>query len=89
VFCANDVLALGAMRRFRAHGLHAPRDYKIASIDDVEEASFSEPPLTTVAIDRHWMIETAFSLLGSELQHPTVPARQLETPFRLLVREST
>lgn len=89
VFCANDALALGVLRRLRAHGLHAPTDYRLASIDDIEEASFSEPTLTTVAIDRGAMIDSAFALLTRELQDAAAPAEQVRAPHHLVVRESS
>ena len=89
IFCANDLLALGALRRLRGAGLHAPANFRIAAVDDIEEASFSEPTLTTVAVDRKWMIDTAFRLLTREIGQPAGVPEQVQAPHHLVMREST
>jgi LacI family transcriptional regulator len=45
---ANDQMALGAIRALREAGLRVPDDISVVGFDDVPEAAFFEPPLTTV-----------------------------------------
>jgi DNA-binding LacI/PurR family transcriptional regulator/serine phosphatase RsbU (regulator of sigma subunit) len=45
---ANDLMALGAMDAFRARGVRIPEQVAVVGFDDIEEARFSIPPLTTV-----------------------------------------
>lgn len=48
VFCANDLIALGAMDVARERGLAVPDDIAIAGYDDIEAATLIVPSLTTV-----------------------------------------
>ena len=89
IFCANDLLAIGAMRSLRRHGIRIPDDVAIIGIDDIEESSFTSPALSTVFIDRIWMAETAFQLLRARLDDPSTVPQQVSVPYRLVVRDST
>jgi DNA-binding LacI/PurR family transcriptional regulator len=51
VFVANDQMALGVLRAFREAGLSVPGRVAIAGFDDIPEAEFFAPPLTTVRQD--------------------------------------
>ncbi|WP_460797092.1 LacI family DNA-binding transcriptional regulator [Microbacterium sp. GXF0217] len=44
----NDVLAIGALDRFRQLGVSIPDDLSVVGCDDIFGSSFSHPPLTTV-----------------------------------------
>jgi DNA-binding LacI/PurR family transcriptional regulator len=48
IVAANDLMAIGAIEGLRAGGLRVPDDIKVVGFDDMEEASFTSPPLTTV-----------------------------------------
>jgi DNA-binding LacI/PurR family transcriptional regulator len=48
---ANDQMALGAISALREHGLSVPRDVSIVGFDDVPEAAYFAPPLTTIRQD--------------------------------------
>ncbi|TNM61169.1 LacI family transcriptional regulator [Streptomyces sp. NP160] len=88
VFAANDELALGALAALREAGRSVPGEVAVVGVDDVGEARFSWPALTTVAIDRAFVAERAVELLTTRLADPALPPRQLQTPFRLVVRDS-
>jgi LacI family transcriptional regulator len=49
VFAANDQMALGAIQAARKRGLHLPQDLAIAGFDDMPEAAYLWPPLTTIS----------------------------------------
>jgi LacI family repressor for deo operon, udp, cdd, tsx, nupC, and nupG len=89
LFAANDVLAVGALRALRRHGRRVPEDVAVVGVDDVPEAAFCAPTLSTVAIDRAFVAARALDLLTSRLDEPDLPPRRLVTPHRLVVRESS
>ncbi len=57
VFCANDALALGLIEVARAQGRSVPESLAVAGFDDVQSASESTPPLTTVRVFREHLGE--------------------------------
>lgn len=44
----NDLAAIGAIRAFRDHGLRVPEDVSIVGFDDIQEAAYYNPSLTTI-----------------------------------------
>ncbi|GIF01073.1 LacI family transcriptional regulator [Paractinoplanes rishiriensis] len=48
IFAANDYVALGVMRGMREGGRRIPEDVSLVGYDDVPEAAYLQPPLTTV-----------------------------------------
>ena len=89
VFCPSDVMALGALRSLRRHGRRVPDDVAVVGVDDIAEASYAAPTLTTVAIDRGFVAETALDLLLRRLEGDESPPRTVVAPHGLVVREST
>jgi DNA-binding LacI/PurR family transcriptional regulator len=51
VFCANDHLALGLMRALQAAGRRVPEDVSVIGFDDIPDAEFFGPALSTVRQD--------------------------------------
>ena len=48
IVAANDWMALGALEALRARGIRVPEDVAVVGFDDIDEARFATPPLTTV-----------------------------------------
>ena len=48
IVCYNDLTAVGALRALRSAGLRIPQDVSLVGFDDIELASWTDPPLTTV-----------------------------------------
>lgn len=87
--CFADVLAFGAMRALADHGLRVPDDVAIAAIDDVEESTYAVPSLTTVAPDKQAIAEAAVKTLVDAIEHDVTEPRNVDIPYRLIVRESS
>jgi DNA-binding LacI/PurR family transcriptional regulator len=88
VFVANDRMALGVLRALAERGIRVPDDVSVAGIDDIPEAAFFSPPLTTVHIDFTEGGHVAARSLISLIEQPdaALPAY----PARVIVpREST
>jgi LacI family repressor for deo operon, udp, cdd, tsx, nupC, and nupG len=89
VFCANDEMAMGAMRAFKGHGLRIPEDISVIGFDDIRYARHADPPLTTVAQPKEALGREAMTLLLEILEDPNAPPRKVVLPTELIVREST
>ena len=89
--CFTDMLAFGAVRAFADARVRVPDDVAIASIDDVQEAEFSVPSLTSIAPDKRAIAETAVDQLIAlvEQSSPSPSSSQIEVAYRLAERESS
>ena len=63
----NDLMAVGAMRAVRAAGLRIPSDVSVVGFDNVDLATYVDPPLTTIAQATSQMGHWAVTQLASEL----------------------
>lgn len=68
VFCGNDVLAVGALRRARELGLSVPKDVSVIGFDDIELAQVAYPALTTVHVPHREMGRRAGRALAKLLR---------------------
>jgi LacI family transcriptional regulator len=89
IFVCSDQMALGAYEALYERGLRTPDDISIVGFDDLDEARWAVPPLTTVRQPLTEMAGLATRMLltlinGEELDTPRV---ELATP--LVVRGST
>jgi sigma-B regulation protein RsbU (phosphoserine phosphatase) len=84
---ANDLMALGAMEALQERSLDVPRQIAVAGFDDIDEARFASPPLTTVRQPLHDSGRQAARILTAMLGQRAHPERVLlETT--LVPRES-
>ncbi len=85
---ANDQTALGAARALRAHGLRVPEDVSIVGFDDIPEAAFFEPPLTTVSQDFTALGQQSVDYLLTLMSQPETPVHQRVLYPTLIERQS-
>ena len=90
MFCSTDDQAIGVLRAARELRLDVPGELAVAGFDDITEAAFADPPLTTVASDRSAMARAAVDLvLDDGLRVAGSRRERLKTfPSRLVVRPS-
>jgi DNA-binding LacI/PurR family transcriptional regulator len=89
VLCGNDDLALGVLYAMRAAGRVVPDEVSVVGFDDMPQAAFYAPTLTTVRLDFVGLGRDCFALLRSVLD-PLAPAGApvVRTP-ELIVRKSS
>ncbi|MBB5842860.1 LacI family transcriptional regulator [Conyzicola lurida] len=88
VVCANDQMALGAMLALKESGLRIPDDISVVGIDDIPEAAYLDPPLTTVRNDFDAQGRAAMRQLLARIEHTELPRPVAPTPL-LIVRRSS
>ncbi len=87
--CANDFLALDAIRILTAMGKEVPGDIRICGFDDSPESRHSIPRITTVHIHTQVMALSAVYLIMSRINEPGLDFRTIYTAAELIQRESS
>jgi DNA-binding LacI/PurR family transcriptional regulator len=90
VLSFNDIAAIGCIRALHDAGLRVPQDVSVVGFDDIKEAAFQTPSLTTIRQPLHQMGALAVQTLLAQLH--ALRAReslQIAVEPELIVREST
>lgn len=87
VFVANDQMTIGLLHAFAEAGVRVPRDVSVVGFDDIPEAGYLNPALTTVRQDFHAVGQRAIDLVTATLNGLTTNVPLL--PPELIVRDST
>lgn len=68
IFAANDHLALGIMKAMRERGRRIPEDISIVGFDDIPEAPYFVPPLTTIRPDFGAVARASLEMLTEQIR---------------------
>lgn len=86
LFCANDFIALGAMRALDEKIIGIGKDVRVVGFDGIATGAYAQPPLTTIEQDYiragEMLVEALIAVLKDE--EPDISP----VPVRLLVRGS-
>lgn len=91
LFCATDVIAIGAMRALHEAGRRVPQDVRVVGFDDVSLAAFTTPSLTSIAPGHDEMADAAMEMVLGRIsgERAADDYRSFTGPARLVEREST
>lgn len=89
VFCANDLMAIGAMSAIQAAGLRVPEDVAIVGVDDIDAAALVRPALSTVRVPAEEIGHAAGDLLLHRIAEGATPShRQVLVQHTFVSRNS-
>jgi DNA-binding LacI/PurR family transcriptional regulator len=88
IFAANDHLALGLLRAMYERGRRVPNDVSVIGFDDVPEAAYFIPPLTTVRPDFDAVARETLDLLLAQVTEGEVGEFHRTVAPTLVERES-
>jgi DNA-binding LacI/PurR family transcriptional regulator len=89
VFAANDQMALGFLRLLHERGRAVPADVSIVGFDDIPEAAYFTPPLTTVRQDFNEMGRRCLHVLLEQIEGAGRRDVRDVVPTALVKRAST
>jgi DNA-binding LacI/PurR family transcriptional regulator len=89
VFVANDSMAVGVLRAFHERGRDVPGDVSVVGFDDVPEAAYFSPPLTTIRQDFGEVGRRSLALLVDQIESGARAAQRHVVEATLIVRDST
>lgn len=88
LICYNDLMAMGFMKAAQTLGFRVPEDISVAGFDNIDFASYTQPPLTTVDLQSERMGAAAMEQLLAQIDgKPATPSTIIEP--RLVLRHST
>ncbi len=88
VFCGGDIMAMGAICAADEMGLRVPQDISIIGYDNVRNARYFTPALTTVHQPKQQLGETAFDMLLDRIINKREHAQVIEVHPTLIERRS-
>ena len=88
VVAGTDMNAIGIMGWLAAAGINLPAQQAVLGFDDIEEAGYTRPALSTVAQDFGGIGRLAFKLLERQLRGEVVPPEHYQHPTRFVARQS-
>ncbi len=88
LFCTNDIMAFGVMKALREEGIHIPDDISIVGFDDLPTSALMDPPLTSIAVSKWEIGNTAVTRLTNRMINPSMPAVKIVVGGTLIERES-
>lgn len=90
IFCANDMIAIGALKGIEQSGYRVPEDIGVIGFDDLYISSLIKPALTTIHQPTNELGTIAVNMLIERIQGQTSGiARKIILPGELVIREST
>jgi DNA-binding LacI/PurR family transcriptional regulator len=91
VFCVTDTVAIGVLRGLAELGLDVPGQVRVIGFDNVAEAAFTVPSLSSVDPNLEAMANKAVDLLVRKISG-TIPEdahEEFVTDYSIIAREST
>lgn len=89
IVCASDIVAVRLMQTLSKLGRRVPDDIAVIGFDDMEEARFSNPALTTIHQPVEQIAEQAFRALMRRIRGDSLPPCEILVDAPLVVRKST
>ena len=89
IFVGNDQMALGVIAALKSRGLLVPQDVSVMGFDDIPDAAFFDPPLTTVNQDFATLGALTMQRVLMAIEEPASTAETTPIPTHLVVRAST
>lgn len=88
LYCANDIIAIGILSYLNKHKktYYSP---SVVSSDDIHEAQYTKPILTTVSLPKEEMVKFALLILDDKIKNGHKSVIRMEFEGKLIIREST
>ena len=88
IMCANDSMAIGAMKVIQQSGYIIPKDISIIGFDDIEVSSRVFPSLTTIAVPIEKIVAKAIEMLLSFIKGEDFSYQHTILPANLVIRDT-
>ena len=88
VVCANDIIALNAIKTINRNGKRVPEDISIIGFDNIRAGEFMSPRLSTFNIPRQEIGEEVAKYVANSLKSHQIPYSQIVIRCNFVERDS-
>jgi LacI family transcriptional regulator len=88
IFVSNDMMAIGVLRAAAELSISVPNDLAIVGFDDIELASYTIPPLTTIKQPKVEMGKATLDLILRRISDELAEPKRIVLPVSLVIRSS-
>ncbi len=89
IVCASDLIAIGALQWLQQHSFRVPDDVAVSGFDDIPEAAFTVPALTTVHVHKRLIGALAAERIVRRIENVDEVPLHVQTPTYLVIRQSS
>ncbi|NLP15027.1 MAG: LacI family transcriptional regulator [Clostridium sp.] len=89
IFCANDVMAISAIKAIKEEGLNVPNDISVIGFDNIAIGNYIMPALTTVDVPLEHMARECIESLKYFLKNKHFKQKEIRIKTDLIIRQST
>ena len=89
IFCANDVMAISAIKAIKEEGLNVPDDISVIGFDNIAIGNYIMPALTTVDAPLEHMARECIESLKYFLKNKHFKQKEIRIGTDLIIRQST
>lgn len=89
VVAFNDQLAIGVLSALAANGIDVPGQVQVIGFDDIEEAAYLQPPLTTMDPRFDAIVPTVGERMLIRIAGRSVAPELIRIPSRVIARSTT
>lgn len=88
VLCANDMIAIGALRACRENGIRVPEDLSIMGCNDIPNLAYVDPQIGSIHVPMEEMGRVAVRLLLDRINGTLVSPLKVYLPYSITERAS-
>lgn len=88
ILCANDSMALGAIRKLLQEGIKVPEQISVMGFDDIDVASQIVPALTTIKAPIEELTKTSVCMLDHLIKGKTLDNKHVALSTELVIRQT-
>lgn len=88
VFCANDMVAIGALRACQERGIRVPEDLSLLGMNDIENIQYTTPMLSSIRVPLDEMGKMAVTILLDRTNGGHSSPLRVLFPHTLIKRDS-
>lgn len=88
IVCANDIIAIGAIKAIHDNCLRVPEDIAVIGFDNIEMTEYVSPQLSTVKYDRSKLVKLATDIINAKIRGSYDGPDKVTLPVRLTLRQS-